>query len=137
MSVPRALLVRRRAAALAGLLLSGAALLGTARPAAATLRTIEQAYELTRDQVQLPRRPEGGLTVLPCPSCKPVALRVTTATAWFIAPNTTNAAGQQAVLAAFKASGSNPGTLVYVYYEPQTRRVKRIVLDLPAPGVKR
>ena len=138
MSEPRALLVRRRAAALAGLPLIGAAcrrgLLGTASPAAATLRTIEQAYELTRDQVQLPGKPEGGLTVRPCPNCKPVVLRVTTATAWFIAPETVKAAGQPAVLAAFKASGRNPGTLVYVYYEPQTRRVKRIVLDLPAPG---
>lgn len=106
-------------------------------PAAATLRTIEQAHELTRSQVQLPDKPEGSLTVRPCPTCKPVILRVTTATAWFIAPGAVKAAGQPAVLAAFKASAINPQTLVYVYYEPQTRRVKRIVLDVPTPVVPR
>ena len=39
--------------------LLAALLLGAALPAGATLRTIEQAYELTRSQVQLPGKPEG------------------------------------------------------------------------------
>lgn len=112
-------------------------LLACSLPAAATLRTIEQAYELSRSEVRLPGKPDGGLTVRPCPTCKPVVLRVTTATAWFIAPQTRKAAGQPAVLAAFKASATNPRTLVYVYYEPQTRRVNRIVLDVPAPVAQR
>ena len=106
-------------------------------PAAATLRTIEQAYELTRSQVQLPGTPEGGMTVRPCPTCPPVTLRVTTATAWFNGPGTRQPAGQAAVLAAFRTAATNPKTLVYVFYEPQTRRVKRIVLDAPAPAVQR
>ena len=38
---------------------AGALLLGIAVPAAATLRTIEQAYELTRNQVQLPASPRA------------------------------------------------------------------------------
>ena len=112
-------------------------LLSVSLPAAATLRTIEEAYELTRSQVQLPDNPEGGLTVRPCPTCQPVILRVTRATAWFISPDTVSAAGQPAVLAAFKASATNPRTLIYIYYEPQTRRVKRIVLDAPTPVVQR
>lgn len=111
-----------------------ALLLGAALPAGATLRTIEQAYELTRRQVQLPGQPEGTLTVRPCAECRPVVLRVTAATAWFDRPGTRQPAGQSAVLAAFSASATNPAALVYVYYEPQTRRVKRIVLDVPAPG---
>jgi hypothetical protein len=118
--------------ALAALLLSFVSL-----PAAATLRTIEEAYELTRSQVQLPDKPEGGLTVRPCPTCKFVVLRVTAATGWFIGPDTVMPAGQPAVLAAFKASATNPRTLIYIYYEPQTQRVKRIVLDVPAPVVPR
>jgi hypothetical protein len=61
---------------------------------------------------------------------------VTTATGWFIAPQTRKAAGQPALLAAYKAAAANPATLVYVYYEPQTRRVKRIVLDVPAPAAR-
>jgi len=112
-------------------------LLTWALPAGASLGTIEQAYELSRRDVQLPGRPEGNLTVRPCPTCKTVQLRVTAATGWFIAPQTRKAAGQPALLAAYKAAAANPATLVYVYYEPQTRRVKRIVLDVPAaPSAK-
>ena len=109
-------------------------------PAQATLRTIEQAYELTRGQVQLPDTPDGQLTVHPCPKCRPVSLRVTAATAWFIGPGTVRAgaqpAGQAAVLEGLRAAETNPHTLVYVYYEPDTRRVKRIVLDVPAPAAR-
>ena len=39
-------------------------LLGIAVPAGATLRTIEQAYQRSRSQVQLPGKPAGTLTVL-------------------------------------------------------------------------
>ena len=111
--------------------------LGVSLPASATLRTIEQAYELTRSQVQLPGTPEGGLTARPCSTCRPVILRVTTATAWFNGPGTRQPVGQAAVLAAFRAAAADPKMLVYVYYEPQTLRVKRIVLDAPAPVVRR
>jgi hypothetical protein len=111
-----------RASRLATLLL----LLGAALPAAATLRAIEQAYELTRSQVQLPGKPEGTLTVRPCPECRPVVLRTTAATAWYRRPGTPEPVGHAAVLAAFRAAAANPATLVYVYYEPQTRRVKRV-----------
>lgn len=112
-------------------------LIGIAAPAGATLRTIEQAYELTRTQVMLPVKPDGGLTVRQCPDCRPVILRVTPKTAWFNGPGTRQPAGQAAVLAAFRATATDPKTLVYVYYEPQTRRVKRIVLDAPAPAARR
>jgi hypothetical protein len=99
----------------------------------ATLGVIEQAYELNRSQVQLPTTPEGGLAVRPCPGCRPVVLRVNTATSWFSSPGTRQPAGQAAVLAAFRVAANNPNTLVYVYYDPQTLRVKRVVLDAPAP----
>jgi hypothetical protein len=107
-------------------------LAGIAVPAAATLRTIEQAYELTRSQVSLPTAPQGGLTIRLCSTCPPVILQVTAATAWFSYPGEQRPAGQEAVLAAFAAAGSNPDLFVYVYYEPQTLRVKRIVLDVPS-----
>jgi len=110
---------------------------GAVQPVSATLRTIERAYELTRNQVQLPGRPEGTLTARPCPDCKPVVLRVTPATAWYQRPGNRQPDGQAAVLAAFRAAATSTGTLVYVYYEPQTRRVKRIVLDVPGAGSNR
>jgi hypothetical protein len=111
-----------------------ALLVATSLPAGATLRTIEQAYELARTQVQLPTTPEGGLTVRTCPTCRPVVLKVSAATTWFSQPGTRQPAGQAAVLEAFRAAATNAKTLVYVYYEPQTRRVKRIVLDVPTQG---
>jgi len=104
-------------------------LLGISLPSAATLRAIEQAYELTRTQVSLPEAAHGGLTVRLCTACRPLVLQVTEATAWFSVPGEHQPAGQAAVLAAFKAAGNNPDLLVYVYYEPQTLRVRRIVLD--------
>ena len=110
-------------------------LLAISLPAAATLRTIEQAYELAPGQLQLPGTASGQLTAHPCATCRPVNLRVTAATSWFVGAGTKLAAGQAAVLAALRAATGNPGTLVYVYYEPQTRRVKRIVLDAPPPAL--
>lgn len=111
-------------------------LLSVSLPAAATLQTIEQAYELTRDQVRLPEASLGGLTVRLCATCSPVVLRVTGATTWFGAPGEQPPAGQAAVLAAFAAAAGNPRLLVYVYYEPRTLKVKRIVLDTPGEGAQ-
>jgi hypothetical protein len=108
--------------------------LGISLPAFATLRTIEEAYELTPGQVQLPASSTGGLTVRPCPTCSPVVLRVTGATEWFSSPREQPPAGQAAVLDALAAAGNRAGVWIYVYYEPQTLRVNRIVLDVPGGG---
>lgn len=96
----------------------------------AALRQIEQAFELTPAQLQLPSRPDAQLTIRPCADCPIVALRVTAATQWFAGLGEKQPAGQAAVLEIFRTAGSDPQTLVHVYYEPQTLRVKRIVLDL-------
>lgn len=114
------------------LLLAAALVVAGSGPAAAALRTIEQAYELTRSEVKLPTSADGGLTVQPCPTCRPVVLRVSAATLWYRSPVARQDAGQSVdqaqFLAAWRAS-TDPRTLVYVYYEPRTRRVKRVVLD--------
>lgn len=116
-----------------GLLLALAVLAGSqSAEAIASLRAVEQAYELARPDVQLPGSPDGLLTLRPCAGCRPLALRVTPATAWFTQPGRRAPDGQAAVLTAFRLAAGTPGTLVYVYYEPQTRRVKRVVLDVPA-----
>jgi hypothetical protein len=125
--------MHRKVTRVTGTVCTALVLLGFSPQASATLRVIERAYELTRSQVQLPTTPEGGLTVRPCPTCRPVSLRVSAATTWFSRPGTRQPAGQAAVLEAFRAAATNPKTLVYIYYEPQTRRVKRVVLDVPTP----
>lgn len=96
----------------------------------AAMRQIEQAFELTPAQVQLPSRPDAQLTIRPCADCRIVALRVTAATQWYAGLGENQPAGQAAVLEIFRKAGTDPQTLVHVYYEPQTLRVKRIVLDL-------
>jgi hypothetical protein len=96
----------------------------------AAIRQIEQAFELTPAQLQLPSRPEAQLTIRPCTDCRIVVLRVTAATQWYAGLGEKQPAGQAAVLEILRAAGNDPQTLVHVYYEPQTLRVKRIVLDL-------
>ncbi len=96
----------------------------------AAIRQIEQAFELTPAQLQLPSRPEAQLTIRPCADSRIVALRVTAATQWYAGLAEKQPAGQAAVLEIFRTAGSDPQTLIHVYYEPQTLRVKRIVLDL-------
>ncbi len=97
----------------------------------ATIRQIEQAFELSPTQLQLPARPDAQLTVRPCADCRIVALRVTTATRWYASLSEREPAGQAAVLEIYRTASSNPQMLVHVFYEPQTLRVKRIVLDIP------
>jgi hypothetical protein len=96
----------------------------------AAIRQIEQAFELRPAQLQLPSRAEAQLTIRPCASCRIVALRVTAATQWYAGMGEQQPAGQAAVLEIYRTAGSDPQTLVHVYYEAQTLRVKRIVLDL-------
>jgi hypothetical protein len=101
----------------------------------AAIRQIEQAFELRPEQLQLPARPDAQLTIRPCANCRVVALQVTAKTLWYAGMAERQPAGQAAVLEIYRTASSDPRTLVHVYYEPQTLRVKRIVLDLPQ-GVK-
>jgi hypothetical protein len=106
-------------------------LLGSWQPIGhAALREIEQAFELTPAQVQLPSRAEAQLTIRPCATCRVVALQVTAATQWYAGMDEQQPAGQARTLEIYRTAGSDPQTLVHVYYEAQTLRVKRIVLDL-------
>lgn len=95
------------------------------------LKPVEQAYELALGTVSLPGNESGQLLVRRCAGCKPELLRVTAATRYFVRPSTAPVSLRDAHRAAVKA-GANPAALVYVYYEPQTRSVRRLVLD-PGP----
>ena len=96
----------------------------------AAIRQIEQAFELRPAQLQLPSRAEAQLTIRPCADCRVVALRVTAPTQWYAGMDEQQPAGQARVLKIYRTASSDPQTLVHVYYEAQTLRVKRIVLDL-------
>lgn len=109
-------------------------LLALASPSLAVLRDIEQAYEVAPSAVRVPTVSEGNLTLFPCPQCPPVSLRVTSATAWFAAVPPSRSTSQDEFLKMLRAAATNRRTLIYVYYEPRTRRVTRVVLDAPLTG---
>jgi hypothetical protein len=95
------------------------------------IRQIEQAFELNPTQLEIPTRPDAQLTVRPCAGCQIVALRVTAATRWYSSFDEQQPVGQATVLEIYRTLSRNPRTLVHVFYEPQTLRVSRVVLDLP------
>lgn len=97
----------------------------------AAIRQIEQAFELSPAQIELPARPDAQLTIRPCDGCRIVALRVTAATRWYTSLAERQPAGQATLLEIFRTASNDPQTLVHVFYEPQTLRVSRVVLDIP------
>ena len=107
-----------------------AALAGT--PSAhAALQAVEQALELPLSTVRLPPAESGALVVRRCARCAPEILRVTPGTRYFVRPGTQPVALREARKAAAGAAGRS-AALVYVYYEPGPRTVRRLVLD-PGP----
>lgn len=98
---------------------------GTAQ---ATLKSVEEAYELGLSQVTLPGSDTGQLVVRPCAKCKPEVLRVSPATAYLVRPATTPVSRSDLVAGAAKAL-NRATAMIFVYYEPQTGNVRRVVLE--------
>jgi hypothetical protein len=96
--------------------------------AQATLKSVEQAYELGLGDVSLPGSDTGQLVVRPCAGCRTAALRVGAATRYILRPSATPvtrtefAAGVARITSRAKAS-------IFVYYEPSSGNVRRIVLQ--------
>jgi len=94
------------------------------------LEQIEDAYELTLDQVTLPSRETGSVSFQACESCPTTFLSVTTATKY-------QRNGEQMNLSDFVAVANELGTLnsdirpvlIYVFINIESKRVTRIVLD--------
>ena len=118
-------------ATLAGLALAAAAALAPAPAARAALQAVEQALELPLSIVRLPPAESGAVVVRRCARCQPEVLRVTPATRYFVRPGTQAVALREVRKAAAGAAGRSTA-LVYVYYEPGPRTVRRLVLD-PGP----
>lgn len=99
-----------------------------ATTATAALRAIEEACEVTLSAVTLPSGTDGYVTLRRCERCRPEVFKVTMQTRYVVRPGRTPVAlgemQRQASLVTNRARA-----LVYVYYEPQTRQVRRLVLD--------
>lgn len=111
----------RALALLAGLLLSAGTALGA-------LTAVESAYELLLSNVSLPGNETGQLTLRPCSSCSPQVLRVSPGTEYMSLP-----AKEPLSLTEFRERAGKVllrnQAAVYVYYDPATGQVRRLVLD--------
>lgn len=99
-----------------------------AAPAMAALQALEQAVELRLDQVTLPGGPGSQMPVRRCADCPTMMLQVTAATTYYVSPSRTAVSLQELKDA---AAGSTPRqkTFLNVFFDPETRRVTRLVLD--------
>ncbi len=97
-------------------------------PAQASLKTIEQAFEVQLSQLVRPGPTGGPVIVRRCTTCKPESVTITAETRWFVRPGRTPIALKD-WLTASRTRVQPAKAMVYVYYSPATRRVTRIVLD--------
>lgn len=117
-----------RGARLAGAVACLLLLAGAAR---AALVALEQAVEMPLVALRMPVAANTALVVRRCAKCKPELLRVTTETRYFVRPGREAVTLREARKAA-AAAAARPAALAYVYYQPETRTVRRLVLD-PGP----
>jgi len=97
------------------------------------LRVLEQhedAYELVLGEVSLPLGVTGAVIFKACDDCKTSSLRVTSATTYHVN-------GAQMALSDFlnaaealrQTNGGNQNTAVYVFFDTESLRVNRLMLD--------
>lgn len=115
-----------RAAAWAVLVALGPPL---AAPAAHALEQIEGAYEAALVEVVLPASTRGYVVVPPCSTCRPESLAVDADTAYVVARTAVPYADFARAAAALVAAGRGRSAAVYVFYDLETTRVTRLVLD--------
>lgn len=116
----RALATALATLALAALLASGAS--------HAALKAIEAALELEPAQALLPTNANGQLVARPCVGCRPQVLRVDAATRYLVRP------GREPVSfaefgKAYAPAARRASAMLFVYYDPRTRLVRRLVLE--------
>ncbi len=94
------------------------------------LRAVEQAYELTLADLTLPGNDSGYLMVRLCPRCRPQVLRVNAETRYLVRPSPAPVPLATMREQARSAAGRGADrAFCYVYYDPKTRYVRRVVLD--------
>jgi hypothetical protein len=128
-------MTRLKRLALALVLIPGFAM-APAGAARADMVLVEQAYELRPSGLQLPAdaKPGDRLGIQPCAGCPRVSLRVASGTQWRIGqrgPLVTAGEFRSRFQQALAGSGD---TLVFVYYDPKSLSVNRVVLSATGPA---
>jgi hypothetical protein len=92
----------------------------------AALDKVEDTYELSLSQVQLPTFSTGNVVVRACPDCEPVLRPVSERTEYRL-----GSAGPQVTLRELRdAAKAARNGLVYVAFSTETGAVNRIILSL-------
>ena len=104
------------------------ALLLAVATARAALQPVEEGLEVPPERLQLPAGESGSLMVNACASCAPLQLLATPATRYQPA-GFDSAPVSLAEMAAALSSADRRRALLYVFYDPGTRQLTRLVLD--------
>lgn len=96
--------------------------------AQATLKAIEQAYELDPGQVSLPAAAGGSLALRRCAGCAAELLRVDAQTQFQMRPGSGNVSLEVLRREAARVINRRH-TSIFVYFYPRSGIVRRIVLD--------
>lgn len=91
--------------------------------ASAALELLEEAYEVSRDDITLPAHAAGIVVIRHCTGCEPIVHNVDRNTVYLIDQSPVVLADLQA------ATKAKAGTMLYVFYSTKTGTVTRIQLD--------
>jgi biopolymer transport protein ExbD len=90
--------------------------------AQATLRMVEQAIETSTLSTSLPDDSTGSLAVSACNGCKPVLLRLSSDSKYFIGKT-------PVTYAQLRAAASNAARQLNVFYDAKGRTITRLVVS--------
>ncbi len=94
------------------------------------LEQTEDAYELMLGEVSLPRGVAGTVIFKPCPDCNTRSLRVSRETLYFVNGLALELADFRAAAEVIRqTNGGNQNTAVYVFFDIDSQRVNRLMLD--------
>ncbi len=112
---------------LTGMLMLAAILMVWTQSVQSTVVPVEQAIEADTHNVNLPRRPDGMLSVRRCNGCRAELLHVSAATRYMLGPSTF--VSQKQFLEKLREASMRDGMLV-VFYTPDDKLVTRVRLIL-------
>ena len=115
--------------ALATVIVAGGLGLVASASATRVLEPIEGGYEAVLTEVVLPASTAGYVIVPPCSACPPVSLGVSAQTAYLVERAPVPFADFMQAANALLRSGRAERAAVYVFYDLETTRVTRVVLD--------
>lgn len=108
-------------------------MLSLAVPGAASAnRIVEQtegAYEVPLADAVLPSGPAGRVLFTPCADCERLSLRVGASTVYLVGAEPVSLAEFREAAERFAGRGGVLATALYVYYDVDSERVNRLVLD--------